>query len=107
MTLLNSWVGRICPTVTRFCEESIPRDPPGSSPDTPLRQIRSEAYAPYDQTIVRLSSHVNSSILGPLVLEGHVVGVGRLAFSSDGRTLASAAADRSIRLWNVATGNAR
>jgi hypothetical protein len=28
MTLLNSRVGRICRTVTRFCEESIRRHPP-------------------------------------------------------------------------------
>ncbi|RKU39120.1 hypothetical protein C6496_03415 [Candidatus Poribacteria bacterium] len=37
-------------------------------------------------------------------LEGHTGRVTKIAFSSDGATLASASEDRTIRLWNVATG---
>ena len=37
-------------------------------------------------------------------LEGHTGDVLSVAFSPDGKTLASASADRSIKLWNTATG---
>ena len=37
-------------------------------------------------------------------LKGHTAGVYAVAFSPDGKTLASASADESIRLWNTASG---
>lgn len=37
-------------------------------------------------------------------LEGHANRITRIVFSPDGATLASASEDRTIRLWNVATG---
>jgi RNA polymerase sigma factor (sigma-70 family) len=38
--------------------------------------------------------------------EGHHAAVGVLAYAPDGKTLASASADHTIRLWNAATGQA-
>jgi len=37
-------------------------------------------------------------------LKGHTSHVGSVAFSPDGRTLASGSEDNTIKLWNVATG---
>jgi WD40 repeat protein len=36
-------------------------------------------------------------------LEGHTENIVSLAFSADGKTLASGSADNSIKLWKVAT----
>jgi WD40 repeat protein len=36
-------------------------------------------------------------------LKGHVQGVIAVAFSPDGKTLATASHDRKVKLWNVAT----
>jgi len=35
---------------------------------------------------------------------GHPMGIGPLALSADGKTLASAGADQSVKLWHVSTG---
>jgi WD40 repeat protein len=37
-------------------------------------------------------------------LEGHSDSVNSVAFSSDGKTVASASNDRTVQLWNTATG---
>src|SRR5437773_3535850 len=43
----------------------------------------------------------------PTILKGHAGWIGGVAFAPDGKTLATASADQSVRLWNVTTGEVR
>ncbi|MCI0712876.1 MAG: WD40 repeat domain-containing protein [Chloroflexi bacterium] len=55
-------------------------------------------------TVYAVINHANATQLTPVAeLKGHVTTVVSLAFSSDGRLLASASQDSTARIWNVET----
>ena len=56
-----------------------------------------------NSTAIRLWDVSTGDLL--FTLSGHANGVLSIAFSPDGKTLASASRDRTIRLWDVSTGD--
>jgi WD40 repeat protein len=52
----------------------------------------------------RLNAELAALLLKPLVFRGHTASVNCCAFAPDGSYLLSGSSDRTLRLWNVATG---
>ncbi len=69
------------------------------SPDGRMVAVAEPGWSPQDVTLLDTETGLIKRRL-----KGGQQGVGAIAFSPDGRTLASAGADRRITLWNVATG---
>src|SRR5436853_17415 len=58
-------------------------------------------------TLLLLLSSGPSRAAEPLTLKGHKGWVGGLAFGPDGKTLATASADGTVKLWDPAGGDLR
>jgi hypothetical protein len=91
--------------------------------NVPERRVQCRLEVPFDLRVEALALSPNNELLGvatggaspqiwslrtrlPAVppLAGHLLGVCKLRFSGDGRTLVTYSEDMTARLWNVATG---
>lgn len=91
-------------TENRTMRTNIVLDPgPGFaaafSPDSKLLSVSSSLSSPDDD--IRLLDVARGRVLGSF--SGHKQAIFALAFSPDGRTLASASDDSTLKLWNVAS----
>jgi WD40 repeat protein len=72
------------------------------APDGQTLALSEFAWQPRDVLLVDVATGAVRSRLS-----GHRRGINALSFSPDGRTLATAGADRCIKLWDLATGQER
>ena len=70
-----------------------------------LLMCRVKPYYLYQCDLIAGSAHLRASVRTGLqimeALRGHTSGVFRMAFSPDGRTLATGGGDKTAKLWNV------
>ncbi|KAI9035476.1 NACHT and WD40 domain protein [Aspergillus affinis] len=69
-----------------------------------VRQIFGKQYSPWIRALPRMHKSWGAN---RQTLEGHSCSVQAVAFSSDGRTIASGSTDKTIKLWNAETGEQR
>ena len=69
---------------------------------SPAGAILALASNPFDtENAIYLWNTRTGELIG--ICSGHTQGIGRLAFSPDGKTLASTSTDNTLRFWNVRT----
>ena len=78
----------------------VASDPVESSSPGPLSVVMPGEFS-------SLGGSSSTFLKGRMVLFGHSDQINRMAYSSDGKTLATASDDKTVRLWDAATGSVR
>ena len=72
------------------------------SGQTEFEQTQQDSSVPQNREVIAETSLFKEA--APNLLKGHLQAVVALAFSPDGKTLASGSEDRTIKLWNIPSG---
>ncbi|KAI4117642.1 MAG: hypothetical protein LQ345_002180 [Seirophora villosa] len=98
----DNWTRPLRPTASRHATPDAPSEISMlTPPEAPASPITPPIEPPKEARIwsTPTGKHLQT-------LTGHLAGISTLAWSPDGRTLASGSDDKSIRLWDVVTGKA-
>lgn len=84
---------------------SRPRSPrPRSRSRSSSNRTRTESYSPPNQQPTPSHESLKPNYKPRLVLHGHTKPVSQVRISPNGRYIASASADATVKIWNAATG---
>ena len=85
-------------------EPEPPQAVPEPEPEPVPPPVKRKQKKPKDQTFTEIGGSPVPGFTLRQVLRGHTSWIGRIAWSPDGAYLASPSDDKTVRIWDAATG---